>query len=166
MAGTPDSDLDDVARIRRVLARELETINEYEAFARASSSPEVRAFFLHLAAEEKEHVSEAVHMLRMLDTGQDAHFTKPYVPGHFEGTAAAPVGAPAAPVMTERGAPASPPASLGVNGRNGRLSTEPPTSLPPQRLMYGLPAPPPAVESHPLTVGSLRRGGGGGGNGR
>ncbi|WP_164020011.1 ferritin [Pyxidicoccus trucidator] len=164
MAGTPDSDLDDVARIRRVLARELETINEYEAFARTSSAPEVRAFFLHLAAEEKEHVSEAVHMLRMMDNGQDAHFTKPFVPGHFEGTA----GAPPATVAADRHAPVEPPAPASVsgNGRNGRLGSEPPTSLPPQRLMYGLPAPPPAVESHPLTVGSLRRGGGGGGSGR
>ncbi len=35
MAGPSDSELlNDVARIRRVLARELETINEYEAFAR------------------------------------------------------------------------------------------------------------------------------------
>ncbi|MCY1023691.1 ferritin [Pyxidicoccus sp. MSG2] len=160
MAGTPDSDLDDVARIRRVLARELETINEYEAFARASSSPDVRAFFQHLAAEEKEHVSEAVHMLRLLDSGQDAHFTSPVATGHFEGTAA---GAPAAPAAPAR---AAPPAPAAVSGRNGRPPLEPLTSLPPQRLMYGLPAPPPAVESHPLTVGSLRRGGGGGGNGR
>ncbi|NMO22515.1 ferritin, partial [Pyxidicoccus fallax] len=59
-----------------------------------------------------------------------------------------------------------PPAAPPVYGRNGRLPSEPPTALPPQRLMYGLPAPPPAVESHPLTVGSLRRGGGGGGSGR
>ncbi|MCP3142009.1 ferritin family protein [Pyxidicoccus xibeiensis] len=161
MAGTPDSDLDDVARIRRVLARELETINEYEAFARASSAPEVRAFFLHLASEEKEHVSEAVHMLRLLDNGQDAHFTKPFVAGHFEGTAAQGAPIPTPPAVSP---PAPSPAS--VIGRNGRLPSEPPTSVPPQRLMYGLPAPPPAVESHPLTVGSLRRGGGGGSSGR
>ncbi|MBZ4418591.1 ferritin [Myxococcus sp. RHSTA-1-4] len=164
MAGTPDSDLDDVARIRRVLARELETINEYEAFARASSSPEVRAFFLHLAAEEKEHVSEAVHMLRTLDSGQDTHFTKPFVPGHFE-AAAGGAGAPAAPAPVDHGPPAAPPRPA-VFGRNGPLPAEPPTALPPQRLMYGLPAPPPAVDSHPLTIGSLRRGGSGGGGGR
>ena len=163
MAGTPDSDLDDVARIRRVLARELETINEYEAFARASSSPEVRAFFLHLAAEEKEHVSEAVHMLRLLDNGQDAHFTQPFVAGHFE--AAAGAGAPVAPAAPAHAATPAPPPVV-INGRNGRLASEPPSTLPPQRLMYGLPAPPPSVESHPLTVGSLRRGGGGGGSGR
>ncbi|NOK04441.1 MULTISPECIES: encapsulin nanocompartment cargo protein EncB [Myxococcus] len=158
MAGPPDSDLDDVARIRLVLARELETINEYEAYARASSNPEVRAFFQHLAAEEKEHVSEAVHMLRMLDSGQNDHFAKPFVPGHFQ-AAEAP-----APATVHVPAPDGP--AFSVNGRNGRLPSEPPTSLPPQRLLYGLPAPPPAVESHPLTVGSLRRGGGGSGSGR
>ncbi|WP_426752005.1 ferritin [Myxococcus sp. Y35] len=160
MAGPSDSDMDDVARIRLVLARELETINEYEAYARASSNPEVRAFFEHLAAEEKEHVSEAVHMLRMLDSGQNEHFAKPFVPGHFQGAAASP--SPAAVHVPGPEAPA-----FSVTGRNnGRLPSEPPTSLPPQRLVYGLPAPPPAVESHPLTVGSLRRGGGGSGSGR
>ncbi|HLM45051.1 MAG TPA: ferritin family protein, partial [Myxococcaceae bacterium] len=78
MAGPPDNDLStDVALVRRVLARELETINEYEAFAQAASNPEVRAFFAHLAAEEKEHVAEATQMLRMLDSAQDTHFTNP-----------------------------------------------------------------------------------------
>ena len=152
MAETPDSDLDDVARIRRVLARELETINEHEAFARASSHPEVRAFFLHLASEEKEHVSEAVHMLRMLDSGQDGRFTTPIAPGHFQQAISG--GAPANPPPP----PGPPPAPHLLNGRS---PVEPLTSLPPQRLMYGLPAPPPAVESHPLTVGSLRKGGSG-----
>ncbi|GHG98962.1 ferritin [Comamonas sp. JC664] len=161
MASPSDSDLDDVARIRLVLARELETINEYEAYARASSHPEVRAFFQHLAAEEKEHVSEAVHMLRMLDSGQNDHFAKPFVPGHFDAATSGSTHAPAAVHV-----PAPDAASFSVNGRNGRLPSEPPTSLPPQRLVYGLPAPPPSVESHPLTVGSLRRGGGGSGSGR
>lgn len=156
MAETPDSDLDDVARIRRVLARELETITEYESFARASSHPEVRAFFLHLATEEKEHVSEAVHMLRLFDGAQNARFANPIAPGHFQqAVAEAPEHAPQAH------APSPPPAPPHVI--NGRSPVEPLTALPPQRLMYGLPAPPPAVESHPLTVGSLRRGGGGGG---
>lgn len=159
MAETPDSDLDDVARIRRVLARELETINEYEAFARASSHPEVRAFFLHLASEEKEHVFEAVHMLRLLDTGQDGHFASPIAPGHFQ-QAVSGAHAPAqVHVPPPAPVPAPPPAT-------GRTPAEPLTALPPQRLIYGLPAPPPSAESHPLTVGSLRRGGGGRGGNR
>ncbi|NPD25235.1 ferritin [Corallococcus sp. AB004] len=159
MAGKSDTERSDVARIRAVLARELETINEYEAFAEDSSLPEVKAFFLHLAAEEKEHVSEATHMLRMLDKGQDAHFAKPFVPGHFQ---AAVGGVPAEPAV-----PAAEPAPLVTRAPPavGRLANEPLTSLPPQRLIYGVPAPPPSANGHPLTIGSLRRGGGSGGSG-
>ncbi|MBZ4329417.1 ferritin [Corallococcus interemptor] len=159
MAGKSDTERSDVARIRAVLARELETINEYEAYAEDSSLPEVKAFFLHLAAEEKEHVSEATHMLRMLDKGQDAHFAKPFVPGHFQAATGgvspepAPPAAEPSPVVTR-----APPSV-------GRLANEPLTSLPPQRLIYGVPAPPPAANGHPLTIGSLRRGGGSGGSG-
>ncbi|RKG72819.1 ferritin [Corallococcus terminator] len=154
MAGKSDTERSDVARIRAVLARELETINEYEAFAEDSSSPEVRAFFLHLVAEEKEHVSEATHMLRLLDKGQDAHFAKPFVAGHFQ-QAVGEVPAEAEPTPATVRAPPTPAV--------GRLTAEPLTSLPPQRLIYGVPAPPPSANSHPLTVGTLRRGGGGGG---
>ncbi|WP_375759700.1 ferritin family protein [Corallococcus exercitus] len=157
MAGKSDTERSDVARIRAVLARELETINEYEAFAEDSSNPEVRAFFLHLAAEEKEHVSEATHMLRMLDKGQDTHFARPFVPGHFQ---AAVAGGPAEPAL-----PAAPPSPVVTQAPPavGRLTVEPLTNLPPQRLIYGVPAPPPSANGHPLTIGSLRRGGGGGG---
>ena len=139
MAGPPDNDLStDVALVRRVLARELETINEYEAHARAASTPELRDFFLHLAAEEKEHVAEAIHMLRLLDAGQEAHFVKPVAAGHFQGAIEgkpSPAPAPAAPSEP------APPVSL----------------LEPQRVIYGVPAPPPSPGAQPLTVGSLRR---------
>lgn len=162
MAGSSDSDLlNDVARIRRVLARELETINEYEAFAQASSNPEVRAFFLHLAAEEKEHVSEATQMLRLLDSAQDGHFANPIEPGHFQkaiGTAPAPSPAPTAAAPSP--ARASAPSGTGNNG--GRPAVPPVSQLPPQRVIYGLSAPP-SENAYPLTVGSLRRPGGGGG---
>jgi hypothetical protein len=155
MAGPPDNDLStDVALVRRVLARELETINEYEAFARAASSPELRDFFLHLAAEEKEHVAEAVHMIRLLDAGQEAHFSKPVVAGHFQGAIerGAPAGTrPAAP------APEAPAGSAGPS-RNGRAGPgEPPVLIQPERALYGVPAPPPSPGVQPLTVGSLRR---------
>jgi hypothetical protein len=131
--------LDDVARIRRVLARELETINEYEAFAAASKSPEVRTFFTHLAQEEKEHVAEATHMLRRLDPGQEAHFTQGTSAGHFEGAAGT---APTLPSPT----PAPPLADPGLD-----------PTLQPQRVLYGLQAPP-SSRAAPLTVGSLKRG--------
>jgi hypothetical protein len=139
MAASSDSKLlDDVARIRRVLARELETINEYEAFAAASESPEVRAFFSHLAQEEKEHVAEATHMLRRLDPGQEAHFAQGTPAGHFE---AAPAAAPLASPT-----PAPPLADPGLD-----------PTLQPQRVLYGLQAPP-SARAAPLTVGSLKRG--------
>jgi hypothetical protein len=128
--------LDDVARIRRVLARELETINEYEAFAAASQNPEVRAFFAHLAQEEKEHVAEATHMLRRLDPGQEAHFAQGTLPGHF-GAAVPALPAPEAP------APAL--ADPGLD-----------PTLQPQRVLYGLQAPPSRAAA-PLTVGSLKQ---------
>ena len=154
MAGPSDSELlNDVARIRRVLARELETINEYESFAQLSTSPEVRAFFAHLAAEEKEHVAEATQMLRRLDAAQDRHFTQPIAPGHFQKA----VGAPPSPA-----APAAAPAPAAAGQNVGRPGPEPITLLPPDRLMYGLTAPP-SKDAYPLTVGSLRRQGGGSG---
>ncbi|WP_224366491.1 ferritin family protein [Hyalangium versicolor] len=156
MASTSDSELlNDVARIRRVLARELETINEYEAFAQAASNPEVRAFFLHLAAEEKEHVSEATQMLRMLDAAQNAHFANPIEPGHFQKA----IGAAPAPSPGPSPAPTPAPSGPGNGGRN---PPEPISNLPPQRVIYGLSAPP-SENAYPLTVGSLRRSGGGGG---
>lgn len=68
-APRPDDD-GDVALVRLVLARELETINEYEAYARRAESPSIRAFFLHLAKEEKEHVSEAMKLIHQLDRDQ------------------------------------------------------------------------------------------------
>lgn len=160
MAGPSDSELlNDVARIRRVLARELETINEYEAFAQSSSHPEVRAFFAHLAAEEKEHVAEATQMLRMLDRAQDTHFTQPIAPGHFQR---------AVGQRPDGASPPPPPASPSSEGAapGGRPAVEPVSTLPPHRVIYSLNAPP-SANAYPLTVGSLKRPGGtGGGGGR
>jgi hypothetical protein len=158
MAGPPDNDLStDVALVRRVLARELETINEYEAFARAASSPEIRDFFLHLAAEEKEHVAEAIHMIRLLDAGQEAHFAKPVTTGHFQGAIGGAQPAPPAPAP-EAPAPRELPPAPALSPRNGRGGgIEPPALVQPQRVLYGVPAPPPNPGVQPLTVGSLRR---------
>ncbi|MCY1078582.1 ferritin family protein [Archangium lansingense] len=164
MAAPPEKDLStDVALVRQVLARELETINEYEAHARVASTPELRDFFLHLAAEEKEHVAEAVHMLRMLDAGQEAHFAKPVTTGHFQGAiegkpspAPAPAPAAAAPSPAAPSEPA--PRGPARGGRNANGQAEPPPGLvQPERILYGVPAPPPSPGAQPLTVGSLRR---------
>lgn len=57
-------------RLRDVLARELETISQYEAHAAAETDPEARALFQHLADEEKEHVSEVYEALLTKDAVQ------------------------------------------------------------------------------------------------
>src|SRR5690348_4669106 len=77
----------DLARLRLVLTRELETISTYEALARETSTDELRTFFLNLAQEEKEHVAEATLLLRRFDDGQDAFFQKNYSQEHFAGNA-------------------------------------------------------------------------------
>ncbi len=147
----------DAARVRLVLMRELETISVYEALAREAQAPEARAFFEHLAKEEKEHVAEATYLLRKLDEVQNADFEKPYSEAHFRGEAA-PVEPPA-----EAAAPAAalPPPSAARSDdadlrrapyipEGHRIPTEPALA------MYALPAPPSPIAGT-FTVGSLRR---------
>ncbi|HYV45505.1 MAG TPA: ferritin family protein [Myxococcaceae bacterium] len=110
----------DVQRVRQVLARELETISHYESLAAAAERPELRAFFLHLAEEEKEHVAEATTLLRRLDAGQELQFGKPFPASHFE----APEAPPAAPLTDPRKAlhaTTSPPAPHGDTFTVGSL---------------------------------------------
>ena len=57
-------------RLRDVMARELETVSQYEAHAAAETDPEARALFQHLADEEKEHVSEVYEALLNKDAVQ------------------------------------------------------------------------------------------------
>ncbi|MBC7545656.1 MAG: ferritin [Candidatus Sericytochromatia bacterium] len=59
-------------RLRAVMARELETINEYEVFADATEDPDIKALFQHLADEEKEHVTEVYEVLKQRDAAQAA----------------------------------------------------------------------------------------------
>jgi EncFtn-like ferroxidase len=112
----------DAQRVRQVLARELETISHYEALAAAAERPELRAFFLHLAEEEKEHVAEATAVLRRLDAGQELQFQKPFPASHFTGAAAeAPPGPPLTDPRQALGAATSPPAPSGESFTVGSL---------------------------------------------
>ena len=86
---------DDAARVRSVLARELDTISEYEASAREAESEEVRAFLRHLAREEKEHVAEATALLRRRDAEQAAAWGDPGALEHFRGRPRGPAAAAA-----------------------------------------------------------------------
>lgn len=130
---------DDVSRVRLVLMRELETINDYEELARQAESPDVRAFFLHLAQEEKEHVAEATFLIRKLDAGQEQQFQKDFQGGAHFGGAPAAAAAPAAPAT-----PA--PSSFDL----GAIPADP------RSVLHAIPAAPSANAS-PLTVGSLKR---------
>jgi rubrerythrin len=55
-----------------VLARELETINSYLRLLRSAKSERVRAFLAHVTDEEKEHVAEALEIIKELDPVQAA----------------------------------------------------------------------------------------------
>jgi len=62
--------LRDLKFLRSVLARELDTISEYEHMAAEVEDPRLKAFFGHLAKEEKEHVSEAMRLIHEMDHEQ------------------------------------------------------------------------------------------------
>lgn len=92
------AETDDRALLRKFIARELETINEYERFATLASSPEIKRFFEHVADEEREHVAEGMHELTRLDPRQRTSVD--YHEAHgLEPTRASPAAAvvPAAP---------------------------------------------------------------------
>ncbi len=128
---------DDLARVRSVLSRELETISHYEQLAHEAQAPELKAFFSHLAFEEKEHVAEATFLLRKLDPGQAQQFDKGVPPQHFEGAA------PEAPAEAS-------------------LIVPEPAETPhpePQKMMYGVASLTPP-SAGPFTVGPLKRRGG------
>ena len=91
----------DLELVRQVLARELDTISQYEKASEQAQSELIRSFFRHLADEEKEHVAEAYKLLLQLDPAQRAHFdTVDVRPEHFGGS-------PAAPTPAETPAPRS-----------------------------------------------------------
>jgi hypothetical protein len=74
----------DIARVRTVLARELDTINHYESLAAEAKDVSVRQFMLHLALEEKEHVAEAMALIRRLDLDQDKNFQADLTAAHYD----------------------------------------------------------------------------------
>ncbi len=171
MTDAPPGTLDtDKARVRLVLTRELETISVYEALARQASAPEVRVFFEHLAQEEKEHVAEAVWLLRQLDSGQDADFQKSFSTAHFEGqVSSSPSSQPAAPGNGGQGITTSPTAATArPSSNNGAAQAQSADlkrpyipedyKLPgnPGALLHALPAPQTEITGT-FTVGPLKR---------
>lgn len=104
---TPISDAfrRDLLALRTTLARELETINEYERLIDDAATPEVKSLLAHLRDEEKEHVAECMMYIRRLDPAQEAYFGYSMedllggAPRHGK-TAPAPKAAPRTPGFT------------------------------------------------------------------
>lgn len=65
---------DDVQVLREILARELETINNYQNLLGRARSAEVAAFIDHIIDEEKEHVAESMTLINRIDERQALRF--------------------------------------------------------------------------------------------
>jgi rubrerythrin len=89
-----ETDDGDVMLLRDILARELETINNYQSLSSRAKNPAIAAFIKHITDEEKEHVAEAMQLINRLDQRQAALFE---IESHWEG------GTPS------KGAPSNPP---------------------------------------------------------
>ncbi len=75
----------DLALLREVLARELDTISQYERASFSASDKRLQAFFRHLAREEKEHVSEAMALVHEYDAEQKQEWDETNTSAdHFE----------------------------------------------------------------------------------
>lgn len=83
-----------LARLREVLARELETISLYERMAEEEADPEMKVLFQHLADEEKEHVTETYEALLRRDAKQAEWSSGAHVEAIRSGTLAAAVDGP------------------------------------------------------------------------
>jgi rubrerythrin len=62
--------------LRDILAREISTINNYQSLLSQASSAEVATFISHILEEEKEHVAEAIELIKELDPNQAALLSK------------------------------------------------------------------------------------------
>ncbi len=69
--------MSDASLIRTILARECDTVNEYETLAAQAESEVIRNLILHLAKEEKEHIAECALVLARLDAEYRTYLAKP-----------------------------------------------------------------------------------------
>jgi hypothetical protein len=63
---------EDLILVRDILAREIETINTYERLLSKAQTEEVKTFLKHITEEEKEHVAEALELIKRFDPSQAA----------------------------------------------------------------------------------------------
>lgn len=67
-----DDKTGDLMLLRDILAREISTINNYQSLLSQASTSEVATFISHILEEEKEHVAEALELIKELDPNQAA----------------------------------------------------------------------------------------------
>jgi hypothetical protein len=65
-----DETAEEIMVIRDILIREIETINVYQRMAANTKSPDVAGFLNHIIEEEKEHVAEALELIKRYDLSQ------------------------------------------------------------------------------------------------
>ncbi len=61
---------EEIIILRDILVREIETINVYQRMAAETNSPDVAGFLRHIIEEEKEHVAEALELIKRYDPSQ------------------------------------------------------------------------------------------------
>jgi rubrerythrin len=62
----------DLTLVRDILTREVETINFYQRLMYQAQSNDVKDFLKHIIEEEKEHVAEALELIKEYDPAQAA----------------------------------------------------------------------------------------------
>lgn len=67
-----DGKTGDLMLLRDILAREISTINNYQSLLSQAATAEVATFIGHILEEEKEHVAEALELIKELDPNQAA----------------------------------------------------------------------------------------------
>lgn len=119
--------MSDASLIRTILARECDTVNEYEALAAQAEDPAVRKLILHFAEEEKEHIAECALALAHIDAPFKRFLDKPlsHVDDAWSTPQAEPTAQAEAPAPVAPSAPPAEPAEPVTLASGVRLLQDP-----------------------------------------
>ena len=131
------SEVGDQQILREILIREIETIHRYQEMLERAGDGDLQRFLAHALHEEKEHVAEALQILRRLDPMQARALDEDHSAHFREG---GPGDAALRELLGGPGPDAKPAGAADVAATDGGES----------------PAPRGRVGPHELTVGSLR----------
>ncbi|MCO4760356.1 MAG: hypothetical protein KC502_02555 [Myxococcales bacterium] len=141
--------MNDASLIRTIMARECETVNEYEELAAKAESEAVRNLILHFAKEEKEHIAECSQLLEKIDADYEAFLKKPL--SHvYESLASGDETAPSPNAAAAQAAPSQAPSPAAVSPTAATATESADTAA----FMTGVTI---ATNPYERTVGSLFR---------